>query len=134
MLHSERRTLATTIALALQLGWVAMWTFMGTRALLGEENVRFLGHDLNTIAATTPVWYIVSQYVVAACLLATLVLHTRTLKTALGLAVLTVLVLLIRLVFIPGTATDSIPLWFHTIPIALGGGTIVLMAQRLTER
>ena len=134
MSDSNPRTLATTLALALQLGWVSIWTLMGTRALLGEAGVRFLGHDLNTIAATTPVWYIVSQYAVAAGILATLLLHTRALRAALSLAVLTVLVFLIRLVFIPGTATDHIPLWFHTIPIALGCGIIVVMVQRLTDQ
>ncbi len=134
MSNIKPRTLATTIAVALQLGWVSIWTLMGTRALLGQANVRFLGHDLNTIAVETPVWYIVSQYIAAACILATLILHRRALKIALGFAVLTVLLFLIRLVFIPGTATDNIPLWFHTIPIALGCGIIVVMVQRLTER
>ena len=133
MLNSERRTLATTLALTAQLAWVSIWTLMGTRALLGEADVRFLGNDLNTIAATTPVWYIASQYAAAAGILATLVLHTRALRLALGLATLTFLVFLVRLVFIPGTATDSIPLWFHFVPITLGCGAIVVMVQRLTE-
>ncbi|MCR9266984.1 MAG: hypothetical protein NXI03_05380 [Alphaproteobacteria bacterium] len=134
MLSHERRTRATTIALAIQLGWVSIWTLMGTRALLGEADVRFLGQDLNAIAATTPLWYIASQYGLAACILATLVLHRRALNIALSLNILTVTIFLVRLVFIPGTATDDIPLWFHIIPIALGCGIIMVMVQRLTER
>ncbi|WP_203292664.1 hypothetical protein [Maricaulis parjimensis] len=134
MPNADRRTLATTIALTLQLGWVSIWTLMGTRALLGEANVHFLGNDLNTIAATTPAWYIASQYVAVGCILATLLLHARSLNSALALAASTVLLFLIRLVFIPGTATDAIPLWFHIVPIALGCGIVVLLVQRLTER